>query len=245
MKLLNNKLLWCVFISLITATFATSCDKDDDENKDVTITTELLCAKWNIDAATDYLSVEFTQDGDYIIALASKSIVVGAYSINGNKIALANYGTIEVVSLSDNAFSFKLDKTGSSTASALVNAVKDVSSISNSERSSLLCKTWKMETITCVLDELYDEVAFESIQETVGSYLLFSKAGTYLAIPPLGSSDSYVYGQWKWEDSNENAFVVSWNNWEEQLAPMKLVAISQTELTLTNDVYLFSLKSTK
>ena len=149
-----------------------------------------ISAKWNINNSADYTSFEFNQSNTYIIATNS-GIKTGSYSINGDSIALNNYGTMAVDSITESYLSFKLT-TNSKNPNGLYELIANkAAEMTNSTNTALLCRTWMISS------------ANKSTQTNV----LFSQAGTYfISNTEDGISTANGVSYWAWTDGSENSF---------------------------------------
>jgi hypothetical protein len=131
----------------------------------------------------------------------SSPVYFGTYRIEGNRIILSGFGSIEIISMTDDEFSFSLTLEGTKEKTDFV-AEKSDEPIAASSRTDMLCRTWVLERMT---------EDGESIPAGGSMTVLFSRAGTYLV--------SYVYegstglSSWKWANSQETQFYYSWEKW--------------------------------
>jgi len=282
----KEKLLRMVIISLITTLLVLSCGKNDDDEKEATETIEKISAKWDVPQPAEYLSLEFTEDGDYIIILPSNqtksrkitsagnsflkhpvskdvslrsleaaSIVVGTYKVNEAKIELANYGTLDIINLTENEFSFKLTLKGSSSTQDYY-TTKAATTIANSSRTKLLCKNWNIESVEWEPRDYDGDGYIDNDDEgtdLIGTTVFFSKYGTYLVIYPPQyyieeGEDPFMLAYWKWKDSNENVLLYSDSNneWgEDNGGEVDVVSLTENEMTFSEDGNTFHMKAIK
>jgi len=242
-------------ISLISTVLVLSCSKDSDE-EETSKTVKQLVGKWVVDAPASFKTIEFTETGIYIIVgQTANEIVVGTFSVDGKRITLANYAEIEGVSVSGNAATFKIALDVAPQEFVEYKAVKAASPITDTERSRLVsASTWKVISVEYVLEDYngdgivnnedYDAEGFADIQEqATGSSVLFTKAGTYLILFPIGSEQLYQLGSWKWKDANEE--VISYTQTPDDDAEWRngsIYTLSESELIYRQAAFLFYLK---
>ena len=154
------------------------------------------------------------------------SIHFGTYKIEGNKIILSGFGLMEVISITNEEFSFSFTLEATGEKNSFV-AGKSDEPISSSSRTNMLCRTWYCEKITFTenaleLEEI--ELLEEMAEEMTGMTILLSKAGTYLC---LYTNEEAGLAEWKWANEEETQFYFSWENWTEDLDEMSIATINQ------------------
>ena len=139
----------------------------------------------------------------------------GKYKIDGDKIILSGFGVINVIKITKEefAFSFKLESTGDEW-NYVANKVENL--ISSSSKTDMLCRTWVLDKVTLSIDESelteLEKTFLLMIKALLeGSTVVFSQAGTYLVMYPMGFAG---LAEWKWANKEETAFYFSWDNWE-------------------------------
>ena len=159
-----------IMLSVFSFTF-TSCGDDDDDDAPVIVTPKYAedAALYQISGKSDITSIEFTEDGMYIITKAnesskakgwgkfvkSKSIssftrsesdaynyIFGKYTKNGDVYTLEGFGTITVEKKGDVNVSLKIQPTGKE---AYTLSAQPVKKFDDSEIINKLCRTWKFE----------------------------------------------------------------------------------------------------
>ncbi|MDR3271938.1 MAG: hypothetical protein LBT29_00445 [Flavobacteriaceae bacterium] len=186
----------------------------------------------------------------------------GTYKIEGDKIILTGFGTLDVISITaeEFTFSFTLEATGEKGTYV---ASKAAEPISASSRTDMLCRTWKIQEISIDESLIPDEdkayyievygvnwkVELEKsmAEEIVGATILFSKAGTYLV---LYVSEEHAAGlsEWKWANKEETAIYYSWENWEddwEEDGIVQIKELSDTTLKMQEDYWAYELVLTR
>jgi hypothetical protein len=151
----------------------------------------------------------------------------GKYKIEGNKIILLGFGSIDIISITaeEFTFSFTLEATGKKEEYIANKAEEPVSS---SSRTSMLCRTWLLEKVTIDESSVFEEdkayylekygnnwkTEIEKMrnEDIAGSTVLFSKAGTYLVL--YVGKDEAGLSEWRWANEEETALYYSWENWE-------------------------------
>ncbi|GHT31610.1 hypothetical protein FACS189434_01660 [Bacteroidia bacterium] len=152
----------------------------------------------------------------------------GTYRIDGDKIILSGFGTLEIISLTaeEFAFSFTLEQ---SDETSEYHANRAADAISSSSRTDMLCKTWQWKGLTIDDSGLTAEERQELIdeggsnwkndftemlnEELRGMSVIISKAGTYLVLYD-GDMGEGGLAEWKWANAAETTFYYSWDNWK-------------------------------
>ena len=228
-----------------------ACKKDTTDTTS-TLTNKTISAKWQIDSG-GYESIEFNESGNYIItknniyangnkiinAAATPVYVYGNYKIiNSTTIELTNYGTINVVSITELNFSFKLVLTNST--SITITATKISAVIQTTTKTDLLCKTW-------VIDKAYlNDKTDTSLNKLVGLLtVLFSKYGTYF-VHQFEDINKY----WKWKNVAETQIYYSSTNLTDwtNARYIDIIELTYSSLIITDkstsssDIYTYYLK---
>jgi hypothetical protein len=168
-----------------------------------------ICAKWNVNNTSEYVSFEFNESGNYIVIKnqTSKStnnqiILFGTYTVlNRKAIELSDLGTFTILDMVDVSASFSLQLIGNSGNALIFNTTKSTE-MASTAKTDLLCKTWKMLTVN-------EEPVVGTEMELV---VLFSKAGTYLVtyVNPEYENDGGM-AHWMWKDATEAQLLYSWD----------------------------------
>ena len=178
--------------------FIVSCNNENTPQ--IKLEKEAISSKWIVNGASDYKSIEFNNDGSYIVVngLASdENVYFGNYKIvNNTTISLSDFGTIEVSEISDNSINFKIQQISSSDET-IIKASKQ-ETIVNSNNTELLCRTWKAISI--------DNEAMDNF------IVLFSNAGTYLVDAIIEGDPVTALGTWTWCNSEENKLAFTIEN---------------------------------
>jgi hypothetical protein len=176
-----------------------------------------------------YVSIEFTDDGNYIVvekdSAADKPVIhFGEYKIQDREtINLANLGIFKVKALDSTGINltFTLD-TGAS-KEEITHDAKKADPVASSAKTDLLCGTWKIHRL--------DGKAVSGTEDDL--IMLFSKSGVFLMLYPDGTSK---LRQWKWKDSAEDEFLYTWHNWE-RYGSAKIRRLTQTALEFEDPGY--------
>jgi len=210
---MKNKILMAIF--LIALVFGmTACNNPDGtqgNNGGGIVSKETISGKWETSDSANS-TFEFTKDNVYIVVgnfgrpasrEATQQIYVytGKYTISGTIITLEGFGVIEVKSFSDEEFSFSLKLTDSNEAYNF-QSVKQENTIASSSRTNMLCRYWKIVNFSA-LDDLTEQL--------IGSFVLFSRAGTYLVTYNDGRTG---LSEWKWKNTEQTILQYSWDHWE-------------------------------
>jgi hypothetical protein len=160
----------------------------------------------------------------------------GNYKIEGNKIILSGFGLIEVISISQEEFSFSFTLEATGVKNSFV-ASKSAEPISTSSKTEMLCRTWILNKVVGD-EEMSDEIA--------GSIVLFSKAGTYLVLYG-GEGGEAGLSEWKWANKEETSIYYSWDNWQEDWQDniVLIKELSSTTLKIQEDDLIYELTLSK
>lgn len=199
---------------LFLLTLALSCSKDDDKDKnepDLTVTQENIVGKWIVNNSSDFGFFEFTESGNYIVALnpLKKStedydIRFGEFEITGDAtIVLAGLGSIEITGIDVEVLNFVFSFLENPEKVFELVSIKGPE-IEDSETTDLLCRSWDLKSLNG-----------ENVDGTERDLtVVFSKAGTYLV---SWSETNSGIAQWQWKDDVENFILYSWDeapDWE-------------------------------
>lgn len=217
-----------------------SCSKNNEEIQGKLIEKKSISAKWEI-SNSNYKSLEFNKDGNYIIVKSSTQgkntlsknndgVLFGEYTIvNETTINLIGFGKILISSINDTEMNFTIvdDKTATSIE---VNSTK-ILKIDSSTSTDLLCRTWKMV-----------EVDNENVKGTEYELtVIFSQAGTYFV--ELQNPTEEVNGglaEWKWKDASENTMCYSWDGeptCTEEDGLVSITNLTENNLTIVETKY--------
>ena len=191
-----------------------------------------LAKKWSMNTASPsgrqqkssaYVSIEFTLEGRYYIEKsmsetmeAGDSFITGTYTISEDRrtITLADFGSIEVISISEKSFAFQLTTLDQPTMT------EDVTSVASdpvvlSDSDQFLLGEWSIPSF-------YYIMSGDTIRSTNPIYKLlveysefpkfdtinvhFTQYGTYFAEYSYeGSVTSRMKNYWEWSDDSEKA----------------------------------------
>lgn len=181
-----------------------SCEKENDIN------TSNINAKWEVTSPnSSYKSFEFSSDGFFLVVKSNiakstseeDSCIFGTYNLSDQTVVLENFGRLEIKELANNqlAFSFKLI-TGSSESIDI--AAKKTTEMSETPKTNLLCRTWKLDRING------KSVVGKPEEFTV----FFSKARTYF-VQYRNPDEDHENGLalWKWGNTDQNFIYYSWD----------------------------------
>lgn len=195
-----------IMLSVFSFTF-TSCGDDDDDEEPVITTPKYSedAALYQISGKSDITSIEFTEDGMYIITKAndsskakvcgkfvkSKTInsltrgdsdedneyIHGKYTKNGDVYTLEGFGTITVEKEGDVNISLKVQQTGKD---AYTLSAQPVKKFKDSDITNKLCRTWKFEKGRLVVNKVNkgDSVVLDKTSPKI-SVLLTSLDSVY------------------------------------------------------------------
>ncbi len=155
------------------------------------------------------------------------SIHFGTYKIEGNKIILSGFGLMEVISITNEEFSFSFTLEATGEKNSFV-AGKSDEPISSSSKTEMLCRTWIGEKVTLDISKFSEEDIYsfeeeygedwiaqieeEETNDFKGLIALFSRAGTYLVLYD-GEEGEAGLSEWKWANKEETVINYSWENW--------------------------------
>lgn len=185
-----------------------SCSKDDSGTKQSD--KESINNKWIVENSAEFKSIEFDDNGNYIItknriSATSKVsepeeiFVSGTYEILDLDIfLLSDFGTIKFDDSDPNHIKFSIMYKGSNAYTYDLNVTKAEDFVST-PKTDLLCNhTWKFTRQLPINDTI--------------SLINFSKAGTCFTnfkIMSPESRSSAEFGKWKWKDSDETKIIIT------------------------------------
>lgn len=237
-----------LFLLALVVGLVFSCKKDDEEDT-VDNGTEVenvekstISAKWEVEGDSDYDSFEFNESGTYVVVRSSpdketeEDILFGTYTIDGDLLILSNFGTIKVMSLTEQEMTFAIKLLGQSDYGDTLTANKS-EELPPSSNTQLLCRTWKMfsinnDTVAGTEDELY---------------VVFYQSGTYV-VTYVGEDELGDVAQWKWFDSQENVICYSWDGEPDCTDVVEVVSLDEYKLELQEEgsyYVLYPLNSSK
>jgi len=195
-----------IIVSLLIITSIFSCSKEDNNPEK-----ESIENKWIVDNSTEFKSIEFDSNGNYIItknSIASTSktneaeeeeiVVLGTYEILDTDIfLLSNFGTVKFDDSDPNHIKFSIKYEGSDTYTYDLNVTKAAEFASTSKTDLLCDNTWKF-------------TRKEPVKDTT-NLINFSKAGTCFTKFSVISSKANIseFGQWKWLDKEETKIIIT------------------------------------
>lgn len=200
MNILKN-----VFLALLVIVSLISCDKEDSDVKNEILDKASINAKWVVEGYSEFNSFEFTESGNYIVikentmkSSENNSILFGSYEYDDDKtLVLSDFGTLIISDLGTDIMTFVIkDTSGDITLKANKQQEMD-----RSEKTDLLCRTWKAISVNDV-----------DVEGTDGEFtVVFSRAGTYFvkyANPVNGVIGGLA--KWSWLNSKETEIMYSW-----------------------------------
>lgn len=185
-----------------------SCSKEDGGTKDSE--KERIENKWIVANSTEFKSIEFDYNGNYIITKNKVSatskvnepeeiFVIGTYEILDTDIfRLSNFGTVKFDDSDPNHLKFSIMYEGSNTYTYDLNVTK-AEDFTSTAKTDLLCNhTWKFTRQMPINDTI--------------SLINFSKAGTcFTNFKNLSVSSATFteFGKWKWKDNEETKIIIT------------------------------------
>lgn len=189
-------------VLIMTSLF--SCSNEDSKPGE-----ESVNNKWIVQNSTEFKSIEFDNNGNYIIIKNSTAtskmnaddeiFVIGTYEILDTDIfLLSNFGTVKFDNNDPNHIKFSIKYAGSDTYTYELNVIK-AAEFTSTAKTDLLCNsTWRF-------------TRKETIKDTV-AIINFSKAGTCytnLNILSESSPKPTELGKWKWQDKEETKILIT------------------------------------
>jgi len=194
------------YLLLVLTFIVFACDSSENSPK---LDENSLCAKWLVSGTSPYVSFEFNSSGNYLVVkkAAEKSVqeqttIFGTYEIvDGKSVKLNNLGTLQLNTIDETSFNFKMKLVGSTSDEVEIQTEKSAV-VANSAKTSLLCRTWNMVSIN---DKAVKGTEYEAT-------ILFSEAGTYyIDFANPGEENEDGLANWCWKDSEEKFFCYSWD----------------------------------
>ena len=182
-------------ICLIIALF-TTCKKEE-ENLSFVLNSETIEGKWNLNGHAPYNFIEFTKDGKFFIShkytnYPNYNKNFGKYEIiNKNEIEIEDLGRISIIKLSKSRMYFIIKLRGDSSLN--LDAIK-VAKLSQSEKTKMISKNWKIESINGLKNE--------------EGFFIFTEYGTFYQ---YRFSSGFKFGKWKWCNTEETKVAISTN----------------------------------
>lgn len=235
------KTLKLLFSVVLIFAIVLACKKDDEEDTPpaddpVTVTKSTVSAKWDVQGDSDFTTFEFNESGTYVVVKSSPDkeitediILFGSYTIDGNLMLLENFGTLKIKALTDEQITFAIKLLNESDFGEDLVAIK-LEEIPSSTNTQMLCRTWKLITVD-------GEPVAGTSQEL---FVVFYQSGTYV-VTYVESSELGGLAQWKWYDSNENAFCFSWDGEPDCIDDVAQVVLSAEALTIIDAIAEYNL----
>lgn len=149
---LSSSLVCCL---LLTCLFFSCTPVDPSEDQETLRKT--IIGKWNFDGSSLRVSqetmayIQFFSNNTYVVSEASGKVTSDSYSFsNVNDIVVENFGVIKDFKVKDEQASFKLIQQNKEVS---INA-KKAQEISETDKTKLLCRRWKMLPIENGKDSL-------------------------------------------------------------------------------------------
>ncbi|MCX6244568.1 MAG: hypothetical protein NTU98_07655 [Bacteroidetes bacterium] len=177
-----------------------SCKKDKEETTTNNTTTGTVNAKWEVTGAeaSSFTSFEFTKGGQYIVTTPSE-LKYGNFTISGSIMALNNFGSISISTLTSTEFNFTLTTSPKSTQTTYNISSTKVNEVPLSGNTALLCRTWSL-----------DSVAGEPTAGTdYEGQVIFTAAGTYFI--HYVSTNTNGNALWQWLNTAKDTLCYSWS----------------------------------
>lgn len=203
-----NKSQQIIALLLIITISFFSCSKEDNSTE--TPEKENINKKWIVENSTEFKSIEFDTNGNYIITKnkssitskvkeAEEIILLGTYEILDTDIfLLSDFGTLKFDDSDPSHIKFSVKYEGSDTYTYELNVTK-AAEFASTPKTDLLCNnTWKFTRI-------------EPIKDTI-SLINFSKAGTcFTNFSNISANVMNItqLGKWKWQDKEETKIVIT------------------------------------
>jgi hypothetical protein len=203
-KFSNMKNLRSIMSIALLMLFALACGDSDSKKDEKEVVRETISAKWIVsDVASgrvksgDFESFEFNKSGSYIV-IYNGSVYFGKYEIADDKVTikLNDFGTLVLISTSDDAISFTFVFDGDEVTYTVTG--DKAPEMESSGQTEKLCKTWELVTYNG------DAVKGTEMELTV----LFSEAGTYFVYNIYDQEGGLAH--WQWKDSSEKTLCYSW-----------------------------------
>ena len=194
-----------IIIAIFIVISFSSCYKEDNNP-----VKESVNNKWIIENSTEYKSIEFDDNKNYIIiknkiSTTSKVsepeeiFVLGTYEILDTDIfLLSDFGTIKFDNTDPNHIKFSVKFEGSDTYTYELNVTKAAEFVSTPQTDLLCQNTWKFAKKIPIKDTI--------------SLINFSKAGTCFTNFTISSQNSGFItelGKWKWQDKEETKIIIT------------------------------------
>ena len=172
--------------------------KKEEEKLNFVLNSETIAGKWNLYGYdTPYNFIEFTKDGKFFIShryanSPNYNKNFGSYEIiNEYEIEIENIGRMSIIKLTKPRIYFSIKLNGG--ASMNLNAIK-TTKLSQSEKTKLISKSWKIESINGLKNEK--------------GVFIFTEYGTFYQ---QRFSSGFKFGKWKWCNPEETKVVISTN----------------------------------
>jgi len=231
-----------LFIFILILGISIACKKNDEEDNNSDNTTvenvekSTISAKWEVDDGSDYDSFEFNESGTYVVVKNSPDknpeneiILFGTYTIDGNLLILSNFGTIKIITLTDNVMTFAIKLEGEVDFGETLSATKS-NELPSSTNTQLLCRTWRLlslngDTVTGTYDD---------------KYVVFYQSGTYV-VTYVGSDELGDVAQWKWYDDQQNVICYSWDGEPDCTDVVDVVYLDENRLEMSEEGFYYIL----
>lgn len=195
-----------ILVSLLLFISLFSCSQDDNNKENAEKIN--ISKKWIVQNSTEFESIEFYQNGNYIIVKNENSkvskenaeiIVFGTYEVFDTDILLlSNFGSMKVDDSDPDNVTFSIKYEGSDTYTYQLKVTK-AAEFTTTPKTDLLC------------DNTWEFTKKEAIKATV-SLINFSKAGTCFTNFSITSQEkgSFLeFGKWQWQDASETKIIIT------------------------------------
>lgn len=231
------KILKQLFATLFILISFIACSEDEEQTQ-ISLSKETISAKWVTENSDLFDTFEFNESGNYIVtrkgfghtrtSASFEPIYFGTYQIVDDKtIILSGFGTITIVSLTNNGITFTLLQENTTEETVEIVGTKK-ETIAKTSKTDLLCKTWEIASV---------EIDGEEMDNYSGQ-VLFSTGGTYFVDVSDGFSSNIGVAQWKWEDGNETSMCYSWTTVLDCSSKVEMIELTANSLIIDSGVYI-------
>lgn len=178
-----------------------------------------LAKKWDMNTASPsgrhqdvdiYVSIEFTQDGQYFIEKSDNSFENGTYEISDERriIELSDFGTIDIISLDEQSFVFTLTTLAEPDTSQDVTSVA-VDPIELSDSDRYILGAWNTNSFYYVINGdtiRSSDPEYSALTGLDDINVYFTQYGTYLVEYKVnGEATEKQKNYWQWSDDSKTS----------------------------------------
>lgn len=196
-----------IIVSSLVLISLFSCAQEENTERE-NVQKESINKKWMVQNSTEFESIEFDTNGNYIIIKNETSktskknaeiIVSGTYEVfDTDVLLLSNFGSLKVDNSDPDNITFSIKYEGSDTYTYQLKVTK-ATEFTSTPKTDLLCdNTWKFTKKETIIDTV--------------SLVNFSKAGTCFTNFSITSQEkgSYLeFGKWQWQDASETKIIIT------------------------------------